>query len=68
MRPLEVPLIVMLVVPVTAVLDALSVSVLVLVVVAGLNEAVTPFGSPEAERATMPENPPEGTTVMVSVP
>ena len=67
-RPLHVPVMVMVDVPVLAVLAAVSVSELVLVVEAGLNEAVTPVGRPDAERATAPLNPPDGTTVMVSVP
>ncbi len=54
----EVPVMVMVAVPVAAVLDALSVSVLALVVELGLNEAVTPLGKPEAESATLPLNPP----------
>ena len=68
MRPLDVPVMVMVEVPVVAVVEAVSVSELVLVVEAGLSDAVTPLGRPEAERATDPLNPPEGTTVTVSVP
>ncbi len=67
-RPLDVPVMVMVDVPVVAELEAESVSELVLVVDAGLNVAVTPVGRPDADRATEPVNPPEGTTVMVSVP
>ena len=66
-RLLDVPVTVMLEVPVMAVAEAVSVSELELVVEAGLNEAVTPVGRPDAERATDPLNPPEGTTVMLSV-
>jgi len=47
---------------------AVSVSVLVLVVVAGLNDAVTPLGNPEAERLTLPVKPLIGLTVMVLFP
>ena len=67
-RPLDVPEIVIVDVPVVAVAEAVSVSELVLVVEAGVNEAVTPPGRPDAESATEPLNPPEGITVMVSVP
>lgn len=67
-RPFDVPVMVMVDVPVVAVAEAVSVSELVLVVEAGLNEAVTPEGRPDAVRDTVPLNPPEGTTVMVSLP
>lgn len=66
--PFDVPAIVIVDVPVVAPLDAVSVSELVLVVEPGLNDAVTPVGKPDAESATDPLNPPDGTTVMVSVP
>src|SRR5579872_4532496 len=64
----EVPVTVTVAVPVVAVLLAVSVRVLVPVVLAGLNDAVTPLGNPEAERATLPVKPPVGFTVMVDVP
>ena len=64
----EVPLMVTLTVPVVAVLLAVSVSVLVLVVLAGLNEALTPLGRPEAVKLTLPVKPFCGVTVMVLVP
>lgn len=67
-RPLEVPVTVMMDVPVAAELEAASVSELVLVGEAGLKVAVTPEGRPDAERATDPSNPPDGTTVRVSEP
>ena len=54
--------------PVVAVLDAAKVSVLVPVVDAGLNVAVTPAGKPPAASATLPLKPPEGVTVTPSVP
>ena len=63
----EVPVMVTVLVPDVAVLLAVSVRVLVLVVVAGLNEAVTPAGRPEAARLTLPVNPFSGSTVMVLV-
>src|ERR1035438_2155326 len=63
----EVPVIVRMEVPATAV--PLAVSVSTLVEVAGLvaNAAVTPLGRPEAARVTDPVNPPTSVTVMVSV-
>ena len=61
----EVPVIVTVDVPVAAV--ALAVKVTELVDVVGLvpKPAVTPEGSPEADRVTLPVKPPEGVTVMV---
>jgi hypothetical protein len=44
-------------VPVVAVLLAESVSVLVLVALLGLNDAVTPLGIPEADKLTLLLNP-----------
>jgi len=41
--------------------------VLVLVVLAGLNDAVTPDGRPEADKLTLPLKPFVGLTVIVSV-
>jgi hypothetical protein len=64
----EVPVIVIVVVPVVAVLLAVSVSVLVPEVLAGLNDAVTPEGTPEADSATLPPKPFCGLTVRVLVP
>jgi len=63
----DVPVIVMVARPVVAVLLAVNVSVLVVAVGFGLNAAVTPLGTPEAESVTLPENPPEGVTVIVVV-
>jgi hypothetical protein len=54
-------------VPSAAVLLAVSVSVLVLVGLLGLNAAVTPRGKPVAERLTLALNPFSGVTVMVLV-
>ena len=53
--------------PVVAVLLAVSVSTLELVDDVGLNEAVTPLGSPVAANDTLPLNPFSGVTEMVSV-
>ena len=54
--------------PVVAVLVAASVKVLVLVVEAGLNDAVTPVGNPEADRLTLLLKPFCAVTVTVLVP
>lgn len=64
----EVPVTVTVAAPVVAV--ALAVRVKTLVEVAGLvpKLAVTPAGRPEAERLTLPVNPPEGVTVIVLFP
>ncbi len=55
-------------VPVVAVLLAASVSVLVPVVLVGLNAAVTPLGMPEADRETLPVKPLSAATEIVLVP
>jgi hypothetical protein len=64
----DVPVIVTMEVAVVAVLLAESVSVLVLVVPLGLNDAVTPLGKPLADKLTLPLNPFCGATVIVLVP
>ena len=61
----EVPVTVIVAAPVTAALLAESVRVLVLVVGFGLNDAVTPLGTPDADNVTLPVNPPFGFTVIV---
>jgi hypothetical protein len=53
----EVPVIVTPTVPVVAVPLAVSVKVLAPVVLAGLKEAVTPLGNPEADKLTLPLKP-----------
>jgi hypothetical protein len=53
----DVPVMVTVAVPVVAVELAVRVSTLVLVVGFVANEAVTPFGKPDAARVTLPENP-----------
>ena len=63
-----VPVMVTVAVPVAAVLLAVNVNVLLLVVLDGLNEAVTPLGNPEADKLTLPLKPFTGLTVMVLVP
>ena len=67
-RPSDEPVIVTVIVPVAALLLAVKVNVLVPVVLAGLNEAVTPAGRPEADRLIVPLKPPCRATVMVLVP
>ena len=64
----DVPVTVTVEVPVVAVLLAEKVNVLVPVVLPGLNEAVTPLGSPEADRLTLPVNPFSWFTAIVLVP
>jgi hypothetical protein len=59
----EVPVMVTVEVPAAAVLLAESVSTPLV-----LNDAVTPVGSPEAVKATVPVNPFAGVTVMVLTP
>src|SRR5690349_1480267 len=53
----EVPLIVMLNVPVVAVLLAVRVKLLAEVAGLGVDDAVTPLGRPEADRLTLPLKP-----------
>jgi len=62
------PVIVRVTVPVAAVLLAASVNVLVLAVLLGLNDAVTPLGRPDADKLTLLLKPFSGATVMVLVP
>ncbi len=64
----ELPVMVMVEAPGVAELLAVSVSVLVVVVLALLNDAVTPPGSPDAARATVPLKPFCGLTVIVLFP
>ena len=64
----EVPVTVNVAAPGVAVPLAVSVNVLVLVVLAGLNDAVTPLGRPAAAKLTLPVNPFCGATVIVLVP
>jgi hypothetical protein len=64
----EVPVMVIVPLPVAAEELAVNVSVLFNTVLAGLNEAVTPVGNPEAARFTLPEKPFAGTTLIVTEP
>ena len=64
----DVPVIVMLLVPVVAVLLAVNVRELVDVVGFVPNEAVTPLGNVEVDSVTDPVKPPDGVTVTVLLP
>jgi hypothetical protein len=64
----ETPVMVTALVPVVAVLLAVSVSVLVPVAGFGLNAAVTPVPKPLADSVTLPAKPLDGVTVIVVVP
>jgi hypothetical protein len=64
----DVPVMVTVTVPVVAVLLAVSVNVLVLAVLLGLKDAVTPLGSPDADKLTLLLKPFCGVTVIVLVP
>lgn len=63
----EVPVIVTGNVPTAAVPTAVRVRVLVVAVVLGLNDAVTPAGKPDADKLTLPLKPNCGVMVMVFV-
>ena len=58
------PVIVTFVVPTTAAVVALNVTVLAEMALAGLKLAVTPAGKLLALKETVPANPPEGVTLM----
>ena len=64
----EVPVTVTVAVPVVAVLLAVNVRTLVEAVGLVPKLAVTPAGSPDADKVTLPVKPPEGVTVIVLVP
>jgi hypothetical protein len=64
----EVPVMVTVAGPATAVLVADSVNVLVFVVGLGLKDAVTPLGKPVADKVTLPLKPFCGVTEIVLVP
>lgn len=63
----DVPVTVTVNAPTVAVLLAVKVSTLLFVVGFVPNEAVTPLGSPEVARVTLPVKPPTSVTVIVSV-
>ena len=64
----DVPVMVTAAVPMVAELLAVSVKVLVEVAGFGLIDAVTPLGSPEADKLTLPLKPFCGMIVIVLVP
>ena len=66
-KPSEEPVTVTATVPVAAVGLADRISELVVVVLLGLNEAVTPLGRPEADRLMVPLKPACRATVIVLV-
>src|SRR5437879_2176673 len=61
----EVPVMVTVAVPAVAELLAVRDRTLVVVVLVGLKDAVTPLGSPEATKLTLPVKHPAGFTAMV---
>ena len=62
------PVMVTVKVPVVAVAPAVKVNVLTLVVLAGLKDALTPVGRPDALKVTLPMNPFCGVIVIVVPP
>ena len=64
----DVPVIVTVEVPVVAVLLAVNETLLVDAVGFVPKVAVTPLGKPDAEKVTLPENPPRSVTVIVLLP
>ena len=62
------PVTVTVTVPIVAMVLAVSVNVLVFVVLAGLKDAVTPLGRPDADKLTLPLKPFCGLTVIVLAP
>jgi len=63
----DVPVTVTVAVPGAAVPDAVNVITLVVAVLVGVNDAVTPEGKPVADKDTLPVKPFRGTTVTVLV-
>src|SRR5215471_10052303 len=68
LRPPDIPVIVIVLVPVVAVPLAANVRLLVLAVGFVPNVAVTPLGSADVDNVTIPVKPFAGVTVMVSAP
>jgi hypothetical protein len=64
----DVPVTVTVAVPTAAVPLAVSVSALVLAVLLGFKDAVTPLGSPDTDKLTFPVKPFSGVTVIVVEP
>jgi len=67
-KPPDVPVTVTVAVPVVAVLLAVSVKALEEVAGLGLNAAVTPLGTPVADKVTLLAKPFDGVMVIVLVP
>ena len=67
-KPPDVPVMVKLNVPIVAALLTVSVRVLVALAGLGLNDALTPPGRPEADKVTFPLNPLRAVKVIVLVP
>lgn len=64
----DVPVTVNVALPAGAVLLAVKVSTLLVVLLVGLNAAVTPLGNAEIVKVTEPVKPPDGVTLIVLVP
>jgi hypothetical protein len=64
----DAPVMVIVAAPDVAVPLAVSVNVLVLAVLLGLKDAVTPLGVPDADKLTLPVKPFWGVTVIVLAP
>jgi hypothetical protein len=64
----DIPWMVTVAGPIAATVLAVSINVLVAVAALGLNNAVTPLGSPDTDKLTLPLNPFCGVTVIVLVP
>src|SRR5260370_31037402 len=64
----DTPVMVIVEVPVAVVLLVERVNVLVPLVLAGLNDAVTPLGTPDVDKLTLPLKPFSGLTVIVLLP
>ena len=62
------PVTVIVNVPTAAAALVVSVNVLALSVLLGLNDALTPLGRPEIDKLTVPVNPFSGVTVIAAVP
>ena len=65
---LDEPVTVTVTVPMTAVALEVNVNALVLAVLLGLRDAVTPLGRPDTDKLTFPAKPFSGMTVIVLVP
>ncbi len=68
LKPPAVPVTFTVAGPLVAAVLAVSVSVLVLAVLCGLKDAVTPPGRPEADKVTLPLKPFRGVTTIALAP